>query len=61
MRFEQRALQATLQDYLAEVDHVAERIERLESAIDVAVETAPQMRELVQALQACGASRSSPR
>jgi transposase len=52
VRFEQRALQLAFEDYLAEVDHAAERIARLESAIDVAVETAPQhLRELVQALQ----------
>jgi len=53
VRFEQRAQEATLADYLHEVEHAQERIERLERAIDDAVETMPeQMRTVVEALQA---------
>lgn len=52
LQFAQRALQLTFEDYLAEVDHVAERVVRLEDAIDTAVEAAPAgLRDLVQALQ----------
>ena len=52
VRFEQRALQLTFEDYLAEVDHAAERLERLEKAIDAAVDAAPaRLRDLVRALQ----------
>jgi transposase len=52
LRFEQRALQLAFEDYLAEVDHAAERVARLESAINVAVEAAPErLRDLIQALQ----------
>jgi transposase len=53
VKFDQRPQQMTLEDYLNEVEHSAVRIERLEKAIDEAVEQAPEgMRELVQALQA---------
>jgi transposase len=53
MTFEQPAHQATFIDYLHEVDHVAERIVRLERAIDEAVEKAPaKMRAVIDALQA---------
>jgi len=53
VRFDQRPQQMTLEDYLNEVEHSAVRIERLEKAIDEAVEQAPEsMRELIQALQA---------
>ena len=41
VHFEQPAQEATLLDYLHEVDHVVGRIERLERAIDEAVKTAP--------------------
>lgn len=52
LHFEQRALQLAFEDYLAEVDHAAERLERLEKAIDTAVETAPaKLRDLTRALQ----------
>ena len=37
VHFEQAAQEATLLDYIHEVDHVAARIERLEAAIDAAV------------------------
>src|ERR1700730_11004990 len=40
--FEQAAQQATLVDYLHEVEHEADRIERLERSIDTAIETLPQ-------------------
>lgn len=52
LRFEQRALQLAFEDYLAEVDHAAERVARLENAIDAAVEAAPEkLRDLIRALQ----------
>jgi transposase len=45
--------EATLLDYLHEVEHVAARIERLEAAITVAVQTAPvHLRAVIDALQA---------
>src|SRR5262245_35997923 len=51
--FAQPALDATLCDYLTEVEHAVERIERLEHWIDAAVETAPAtMRAVIHALQA---------
>src|SRR5436189_4086438 len=37
VRFEQPALEATLADYLEEVDHVGNRITKLETAIDEAI------------------------
>jgi transposase len=53
VQFEQAAQEATLLDYLHEVDHVASRIERLDRAIDEAVRTAPApMRAVIDALQA---------
>jgi len=53
VQFEQPAQEATRLDYLHEVDHVADRIERLERAIDAAVQTAPPcMRAVIDALQA---------
>jgi transposase len=53
VRFDQAAQEATLLDYIHEVDHVAARIERLESAIDAAVNLAPlRMRAVIEALQA---------
>src|SRR5215471_7462750 len=53
VRFDQPALEATLLDYVHEVDHMAERIERLEKSIDVAIEKAPpEMRAVIEALQA---------
>jgi len=53
VQFEQPAQEATLLDYLHEVEHVAGRIERLERAIDAAVQTAPpRMRAVIDALQA---------
>ena len=53
VRFDQPALEATLADYLEEVDHVAERIVKLEKAIDEAVPQAPpEIRAVIEALQA---------
>jgi len=53
VHFDQPALEATLLDYVHEVDHMGERIERLEKAIDVAIEKAPaEMRAVIEALQA---------
>jgi transposase len=53
VQFEQPAQVATRLDYLHEVDHVADRLERLERAIDDAVKTAPaRMRAVIEGLQA---------
>ena len=53
VHFEHAAQEATLLDYLHEVEHVADRIERLERAIADAVKTAPErMRAVIAALQA---------
>jgi transposase len=53
VHFDQPALDATLLDYVHEVDHMAERIGRLEKSIDVAIEKAPaEMRAVIEALQA---------
>lgn len=50
--FEQSAQEATLLDYLHEVEHAAERIARLEKSIDQAIETVPEkMRAVIQGLQ----------
>jgi transposase len=53
VKFDPPAQQATLADYLGEVDHLALRIERLEKALDEAIEKAPEsMRQVIAALQA---------
>ena len=53
VHFVQPAQEATLLDYLNEVDHAAARIGRLEQAIEAALEHVPQkMRAVIQALQA---------
>jgi transposase len=52
-RFDQPALEATVSHYLYEVEHVAERIVKLEKAIDEAVkQAAPEVRVVIEALQA---------
>jgi len=52
-RFDHPAQQAAMVDYLAEVDHAANRIARLEAAIDDAIDDAPaQTQALVEGLQA---------
>jgi len=53
LQFDQPAQQATLEDYVHEVEHARERIVRLERAIDEAIETLPErMRAVVDGLQA---------
>jgi transposase len=53
VHFELAAQEATLGDYLHEVEHAAARIGRLEAAITCAVEAAPgRMRAVIAALQA---------
>lgn len=53
VEFEQPAQEATRLDYLHEVEHVADRLERLERAIDAAVKTVPvRMRAVIEGLQA---------
>lgn len=52
LKLGQGALDATLLDYMTEVEHAEARIERLEKSIDIALVDAPaQMREVVEALQ----------
>ncbi len=52
VHFDQPAQDATLTDYLHEVEHEQERISRLEQAIDDAIKTMPErMRAVVEALQ----------
>jgi transposase len=53
LHFEHPAQEATFLDYLHEVEHAAQRVVRLELAIDQAIEAAPtEMRELIAGLQA---------
>lgn len=53
VKFAESALEATLADYVEEVDHVGTRITKLEKAIDEAAAQAPaEIREVVEALQA---------
>lgn len=53
VKFEQPSLQAAFLDYVHEVEHAADRLQRLEKAIDDAVATAPaEIQEVVKALQA---------
>lgn len=53
VHFAQAAQEVTLLDYLHEVEHVADRIARLEQAIDEAVKAAPErLRAVIEALQA---------
>jgi transposase len=53
VHFDQPAWEATLLDYVHEVDQMGERIERLEKAVDEAIEKAPpEMRAVIEALQA---------
>jgi transposase len=53
VHFEQPAQEYTLMDYLHEVEHMADRIRRLEQAIAEAVKLAPpRMQEVIQSLQA---------
>jgi transposase len=53
VRFEYAAQEATLFDYRTEVERAADRLKRLEKAIDEAVQDAPaQMKGVIDALQA---------
>ena len=53
VRFEQAASQAAFLDYVHEVEHAADRLERIEKAIDDAIAAAPaEIQQVVQALQA---------
>lgn len=53
VHFDHAALESTLLDYIHEIDHAAERIVRLEKAIDDAVVTMPApMQSVIQGLQA---------
>ena len=53
LRFEHPAQEATLLDYLHEVEHAASRIVRLERAIDAAVEAMPESLQAVIAGLQC--------
>ena len=53
LRFQQVAQESTRLDYLHEVEHMAERVKRLEQAIAKAIQVAsPELQEVVQGLQA---------
>jgi transposase len=53
LKFEHPAQEATFTDYLSEVDHARDRLERLEKAIDKAIELAPErLRAIITGLQA---------
>ena len=53
LRFEQVAQESTRLDYLHEVEHMAERVKRLEQAIAEAIKVAsPEIQEVIQGLQA---------
>lgn len=53
LTFEHAARQATMVDYLGELDHMVERVRRLEQAIDDAIKTAPELlRAVIDGLQA---------
>ena len=53
VKFEEFAQQATLVDYLAEVNHAAARVARLDRAVDQAVAEAPtELQAIVHGLQA---------
>jgi transposase len=53
VQFAHAAQEASLLDYLHEVEHQADRVERLERALDEAVTTAPErMRAVIEGLQA---------
>ena len=53
LHFEHAAQEVTFLDYLHEVEHMADRIARLERALDEAIKTAPErLRVVIAALQA---------
>ena len=52
VKFEHAAAERTLLEYIAEVEHQQQRVERLDAAIDEAVQSAPeQMKAVIEALQ----------
>jgi len=52
LRLQPTALEATLLDYLSEVEHACERLQRLERAIDQAIDAAPAaIRAVIDGLQ----------
>lgn len=52
LEFEDASLEATLRDFIHEVDHQELRVKRFECVIDEAIERAPEeIREVIQALQ----------
>jgi transposase len=52
VKFEHAAQNTTLLDYIAEVEHQGDRVQRLEKAIDEAIASAPsQMKAVIDALQ----------
>jgi uncharacterized protein Yka (UPF0111/DUF47 family) len=58
VHFDQPALEATLEDYVREVEHASERITRLEKSILEAVQnTAPVIRAVVEGCKLCAGSR----
>lgn len=60
VHFEQPAQEATLLDYLHEVEHAAARIQRLEQAIDAAIETVPAtMGAVICAVATANSSRQA--
>jgi len=61
-KFEHVAQQATMIDYLSEVDHAGERILRLEQAIDDAIKVAsPTVKAVIEGLQALRGIAKLPR
>ena len=53
VRFDQPASQASFLNYVHEVEHAADRLQRIEQAMDDAIAAAPaEIQQVVQALQA---------
>ena len=58
VHFAEPAVEATLRGYVHKVDHMAERIQQLEKAINEAIPKLPTaMQEVLRDLQACAAWR----
>ena len=52
LKFKERSLEVTFQDYLHQIEHQRDRLKALDSAIDQAIEDSPEhIREVVAALQ----------
>ena len=59
VHFEQPAQEYTLLDYLHEVEHMTDRIRRLEQAIGEAIKLAPpRMQEVIQGLASTARNRA---